>query len=180
MLTDAAIRERMDAVKTPLSLCDHLELKPTPRQREVLGILTTLPSFYEVVGDDRNEMTRAALVFALWRILTSPSSSGVILAAGKGADGKAMDFLAAVTQKINPQLADVTGFPQWNVLRIHGQPSWELRVLPNEANLVRERARGALVSVILGGKSSDPAFVEACDALGKACTNPKNTRIFVW
>jgi hypothetical protein len=180
MLTDAALRERLDALKTPLTMCDQLELRPTPRQREVLGVLGTNPSFYQTVGDDRNEMGRACLVYAMWRVLSVPCSSGIMLASGRGQDGKIMEFLESVTQRINPQLASVTGFPRWNVLRFSGQAIWELRMMANVANIVQHRAPQAIVSVVFGARGSDPAFVESCKALEEHSTHPKHTRIVVW
>jgi hypothetical protein len=180
MLSAAALRRRLEVLRDPLSLCDQLELRPTPRQREVLGVLASNPSFYQVVGDDRNEMARAAAIYALWRILSSPSSRGILLASDFDAAGRVMSFLEQVTKKINPNLASVTGFPYWNVLRIGGQPSWELQLMENKAQIVAQRAPNSVLSVIFGDRSSDPAFREAVSALEEHSTHPKHTRIVVW
>lgn len=180
MLSAAALRGRLEVLRDALSLCDSLELRPTPRQREVLGVLATCPAFYQTVGDARNEMSRAAAMFSLWRILSTQNSTGLFLAATHDEGAKIMDFLQQVTAKINPQLASVTGFPYWNVLRIGGQPSWELKMLENRAQIVAARAPGALLSVVFGDRSSDPAFREAVKALEEHSTHPKHTRIVVW
>lgn len=180
MLSLAALRGRLEVLRDPLSLCDSLELRPTPRQREVLGVLATNPSFYQVVGDARNEMSRAAAMYALWRVLANQSSSGLVLASTQDEGAKIMAFLQQVTTKINPQLASVTGFPYWNVLRVGGQRSWEIHLLENRAPIVAQRAPGALLSVVVGDRSSDPAFREAVTALEQHSTHPKHTRIVVW
>jgi hypothetical protein len=146
----------------------------------MLGVLQPNPSFYQAVGDDRNEVARAAAVYALWRILSTPSSRGLFLASDAEVGRKVMEFLQAVTSRVNPQLASVTGFPYWNVLRIGGQPSWELQLLENKAPVVAQRATNSILSVVLGDRSSDPAFRDAVSALEQHSTHPKHTRIVVW
>lgn len=180
MLTLAALNRRLDVLKDPLSLCGQLDLHPTPRQSEVLKALATNPGFYQVVGDDRHEMERAAAVYALWRILASPSSRGIMLASTQGQAGKIMGFLSQVTQNVSTALASVSGFPHWNVLRIGGQPSWELQMMPNKAPVVAQRAPNAILSVVFGDRSSDPDFREAVSALEATSTHQKHTRIVVW
>lgn len=180
MLTAAALRERLEALQDPLSLCAQLDLRPTPRQREMLGVLQTNPTFYQAVGDERNEVARAACMYALWRILSVAGSRSLFLASDPKKGREVMEFLQAVTARVSRPLASVTGFPYWNVLRIANQPSWEIMLMENRAPIVAQRAPTALVSVVFGDRSSDPAFREAVAALEQGSTHVNHTRIVVW
>ena len=88
--------------------------------------------------------------------------------------------MAAGTQRCNKDLAQVTGFPRWNVLKIGSSAGWEIRVMPNKAALVREKAPNAVISVVFEAGNSDPEFVEAQKALEECSTHPKNLLIRVW
>jgi hypothetical protein len=167
-------------MRSPLNLCEKLGLTPTSSQHELLTRLSECHETYDVAGDMNNEAARACAIFALWRVLSIPGSTGIVLVptAARGSDF--MLFMEAVTKRCNPELAAVSGFPRWNVLQLGGRTGWELRVMPNKAALVRERAPMAVVSLIFDARSSVPEFVEAVQALEERSTHEKNTLIRLW
>jgi len=167
-------------MRSPLNLCDELGLAPTLRQYDQLQRYAECPKLIELAGDERYEGQKAVGVYVLWRILGVQGSTCIVLAPTQEQGGEFMSFLDLLTQRCNPQLAQVSGFPRWNVLRFAGTTAWEVRVMPNKAAIVRERAPNALVSVILDARNPDLEFVEACKALEEGSTHEKNSLVRVW
>lgn len=167
-------------MRTPLTLLDELGLIPTLRQHVTLQRFEEGEKQVNLIGDDKQENARAVAIYALWRVLKTQGAMAIVLTPTQDRGAELMTFLDSVTQLCNPHLAQVAGFPRWNVLRINSQPSWEIRVMPNRAPLVREEAPKALVSVILDAKNPDFQFVEACKALEECSTHEKNTLVRVW
>lgn len=167
-------------MRSPLNLCEKLGLQPTAVQHATFGRLDDCPKRIEFLGDGRNEVTRAVAIFALWRVLSIPSSLGIVLVPTQALGSDFMQFMEAVTQRCNPELAQVSGFPRWNVLQFGGRTAWELRVMPNKSALVRERAPNSVVSVVIQAGDSEPEFVEAVKALEEHSTHPKNSLISIW
>jgi hypothetical protein len=167
-------------MRSPLHLCEKLGLTPTPGQHELLTRLGQCHENYNIQGDEKNESARACAIFALWRVLNVSDSLGIVLTPSKERSNDFMTFITAVTKRCSPELASVSGFPRWNVLQVGGRTGWELRLMPNKAALVRERAPNAVVSLILDAGNSDPEFVEAVRALEERSTHEKNTLIHLW
>lgn len=165
---------------SPRSLCDKLGLTPTAVQHVVFGRLEDCPKRVEFLGDGRNEVARAVAIFALWRIISISGALGIVLTPTQALSSDFMQFMEAVTKRCNPELAEVSGFPRWNVLQIGGRAGWELRVMPNKAPLIVERAPQSVVSVVLEAGNSSPAFVESVKALEEHSTHEKNSLILVW
>lgn len=169
-----------DPMRSPLDLCDKLNLKASGTQFALLARLGECPKMLDVEGDEHYEAARAVGIFALWRVLAVTGSSGIVLAPTQALGSDFMKFMEAITQRCNPELAEVSGFPRWNLLQFAGRTGWELRVVPPKAPLIRERAHNALVSIILSARNTDPEYVEAMKALEECSTHPKNTLVHVW
>ncbi len=167
-------------MRSPLNLCDELGLVPTSRQYDLLMRFAERPKVVELQDDGENEVMRAVGMMTLWRILDEQGSTALVIAPTPEMGANFMSFLDAVTQRRHPQLAQVTGFPRWNVLQFAGATAWEIRVVPNKPAIVREMAPKALVSVILGARSKDLEYVETCLALEQGSTHQRNTLVRVW
>lgn len=180
MLSHSAIRGRLDLLRDPLTLCQQLNLRPKPEQFALLQRLALKEPVVMVKGDAESETMRAVAIGALWRILDTPSGSGVLIASKQELAVEFMEFIEIVCARINPAIKAVTSFPRWGILRIGGQPGWELRFLPNHTEIVASRARDAVVSVVLGAKSTEIEFGAALEALREHSKHPRHTRIEVW
>ncbi len=180
MLSKKRIDEAEEPMRSPLNLCDELGLTPTLKQYDILERFAARPKLLELVGDENYETERAVGIQTIWRILEVQGSTCIVLTPTQQIGADFMGFLDLVTQRCHPQLAQVSGFPRWNVLQFGGMTAWEIRVMPNKAAIVRERAPQALVSVILGARNPDLEFVEACKALEECSTHEKNTLVRVW
>lgn len=180
MITQAAVDQMDDPMQNPLALCEKLGLIPTDKQHGMLLQLAECPKIYEDKLDADFQTARAGALFALWRVLSISGSTGIVLTPTQALGASFMNFMEAVTTRTSPELASVSGFPRWNVLQIGGRTAWELRLMPNKAPLVAEKAPNSVVSLILEASNTDVEFVEAVKALEEHSTHPKNVLIRLW
>lgn len=167
-------------MQSALNLCDKLHLTPNPVQLGIIRDFYGSTKLLETFDNEQRDGTRAVAICAIWRILSVPGSSALIVTPSQDDSVYFMRFLEAVTKRCNLELAEISGFPSWNLLRFGGQPGWEMRILSNVPELIVPRAPRALVSVALNVKNSDPTYVEARMALEAHSTHPANTLIRVW
>lgn len=187
-----AYKKALEAtMQSPLSLCDRLDLVPTPAQQKMLsrfdacvkGLEHTRHAMFKRVDfleGDSFEAARAAAVCAMWRLLVSKGSSCVVLAPARYPSVEFMDFLGKVVRSRSNDLTYICDFPRWNVLKLGGVNGWELRLMPNLPAIVREESSRALISIELCAGDSSVEFTESCKALEEANKNEKNVLIRVW
>lgn len=169
-------------MKSPLSLCESLDLTPTSHQHEVIASLMAAVdgSMIRFKDDDRFETARAVGIYTIWRVLSITNSAAVVVAQDEKLASDFMTFINAVTQRRNPTLASVSGFPRWNLLQFGGRTGWEIRIIGNNSELVARKAPEAVVSVVLGAGCSDVEALNAASALRLRSTHARNVFVEVW
>jgi hypothetical protein len=181
MFTTTYLDELMMAqLRDPSALCEALKLRPSKAQIEVMEEFKGLPPVIERVRDSEREMIRVACLLALWRVLCIPGSRGTLVCAERDEASHAMDFLTALTTRVDPALAAVTHQTRWNALSFGSDPGWELRLIPNLPHVAAEMAPSTLVAVVIGAASSDPAFHDTAETLEKGLLHPHKTLIRLW
>lgn len=193
-MTEKALAMARTPLASPEELCHQLGLVPTMRQRMELRELEREIPTHNVTGDADEEVLRAVSIALLWRVLREPGTRGIVLAAGDPDEianpvkrlrsGRAgyefMRFLIDVCMHKDPNLSEVTHPVAWNRLKFGVEEGWEIRMLHNHAETVRELAPRAQIGVLIGAGSSDPAFVEAAHALEDGLPLVGSTLIRLW
>lgn len=181
MLSDARKKMKLeDDMKSPSSLCHRLNLSPNERQLEIFEQFTTSEKTMQTVGDEKQEAQRAAAMCALWKILTIPGSSCIIIASTEEQGQQIMGFLEAVCTNCEKDLASICHFSSWSQLTFGVQPGWGISYLTNRPSKIGTKARDALVCLVLGARSSEIEFQETFRALKEHSTHPLNKTIIIW
>lgn len=181
MLTLRYIEEMMvNSLRTPLNLCDRLGLKPTERQYELLEQLADQPAQLDLELDEKNEVIRAASVYALWRTLAYQGARCTVIAANRELAGQFMGFMHLVTTEIDPALNSAVRWTRWNVMKIGPDAGHEVRLVPNQPACAAGRHSKTHTIVILGAGDADPAFVETLRALEAGNVGSGGSMLRLW
>lgn len=167
-------------MQSPLEMCKALGLNPSAPQRKAFVELAECPRKYNMRWDDDHINSRAAAVFALWRILNNPGSHAVILAPNDRVGSDFMAFLEAVTTTCSTKLAAVTLFPNQGTIQFGTKSNWALHLISKNPLRIRVNAPEALVSIILQASHRDADFEKACALLEEHSTRPDNTLLRIW
>jgi len=181
VLTIRLIEEMMMAsLQSPLDLCDRLGLHPTTEQRELMERFAEGENPMDVPYDMGDRPENAMALSVLWHMLLVPGCRTVVIAADKQLGGQVMGFLQEVTMKIDPALTAVCRWPRWSTLKIGHDAGYECRLVSNRPALVAGLHSEAMVALILGAGSADPAFCETREALEGALVGEKARIVRMW
>lgn len=181
MLTLRYIEEMMvNALRTPLNLCERLGLKPTERQYELLQQLEEQPAKLDLELGDNREVLNAVAVYTLWRTFAHQGARATVIAANRERAAQFMGFLHRVTTEIDPALNSAVRWTRWNVMKIGPDAGHELRLVPNQPVCAAGRHASKHTIVILGAGDADPAFVETMKALEDGNVGDGGSLLRLW
>lgn len=182
MLTEERKKEVsvMPSLRSPEDLAERLGLRPTEYQRELMHNFYEGVEPLEVLEVPAQRTTEAVALCALWRLLRIDGSRCVVIAANRDLEKRFMGFLHNVTSTIDPALTSVCRWPSSKRLKIGDAEGHELRFMSNRPEWAQGIHDEALMTVVLGARSSEPHFVETMRVLRSVQTGANSRQIIMW
>ena len=162
MLTTKRMEEMMSAsLNNPANLCERLGLQPTDEQLALMDRFAEDEDPLVLAETKDGHLVRAAALCALWRLLLIPGSCVRVISSNKKLSHEFFGFLHEVTTSIDPALTQIAHWHGWRTLQLGNDDAYELRLVSNRPEWLRDEPQVVTTFVILGASSSETEFSAA-------------------
>lgn len=169
----------MARLSGPNDLASRLRLAPTEKQSKLMEKFMQPGRVLHSPNDA--DLSRAAAVCMLYRLLTKEGSRGLVLAAKQEMARSFMGFMQQLTS-LDPAVNSVCRWTRWNTLKIGEESGYECRALQNHMEAARGlRDDSQTTVVVLGaGELDNQMFVENYTILDRTLQGDDTKFICLW